>query len=265
MMSFAPTALATLLLATCLTLPSPASSRSAVSKAPSSVNNEARRILYMAAFEQHVMMSYARTGLTNYGVPVDVYRKALLGYYSLHQSGQASSSRPVLTIIDYARPSTQKRMWVIDLKSQRVLHHTLVAHGRNTGDNVATTFSNREGSEMSSLGFYVTGQPYQGKHGLSLKLHGKDAGYNTNAATRAVVVHGADYVNESFVRQHGRLGRSQGCPALPVNQTPAIIRTIQKGTVIYAHGPAKVRYSSSWLQLDPALTAFARQQGLARS
>lgn len=264
-MTFAPSALATLLLATCLALPSPASSLETATKPPRSVTNEVRKTQYMAAFEQHVLTSYAQARLSSYAVPVDVYREALLGYYSLRQSGQANPSRPVLTIIDYARPSTQKRMWVIDMKNKRVLYHTLVAHGRNTGANIAETFSNREGSEMSSLGFYVTGQTYEGKHGLSLKLNGKDAGYNTNAASRAVVVHGADYVSEDFVQQHGRLGRSQGCPALPVAQSSAVIKVIQKGTVVYAHGPSKVRYRSSWLQLDPALTAFAQLQGLSGS
>jgi hypothetical protein len=261
-MTFAPSALATLLLAASLALPTSASTPKSNTKAPRSVSDEVRRTQYMAAFEQHVLTSYAQARLSAYAVPVDVYREALLGYYSLRQSGQANTSRPVLTIIDYARPSSQKRMWVIDMKNKRVLYHTLVAHGRNTGGNVAETFSNREGSEMSSLGFYVTGQTYEGRHGLSLKLNGKDAGYNTNAATRAVVVHGADYVNEDFIRQHGRLGRSQGCPALPVSQSTPIIRVIQKGTVVYAHGPSKVRYRSTWLQLDPALSAFVRQQGL---
>jgi hypothetical protein len=219
----------------------------------------------MVAFEQYVLSSYMKAKLINYGVPANVYREALMGYYSLSQRGQIAPSRQVLTIIDFERSSSQKRLWVIDLKKQTVLFHSLVAHGRNTGEDMARTFSNREGSEMSSLGFYTTGSTYQGKHGLSLKLHGHDPGYNTNAASRAVVVHGADYVSEQFVRQHGRLGRSQGCPALPVQQSSAIIRAIQGGTVIYAHGPSQVRYASTWLQLDPALMAFAHQQGLYRS
>jgi len=219
----------------------------------------------MAAFEQHVLSSYVKAKLINYGVPASVYREALMGYYTLSQRGQIGRNQQTLTIIDFERPSSQKRLWVIDLKKQTVLFNTLVAHGKNSGGNIAQTFSNREGSEMSSLGFYVTGQTYQGKHGLSLKLNGQDPGYNTNAASRAVVVHGADYVSEEFVRQHGRLGRSQGCPALPVNQSPAIIRAIQGGSVIFAHGPNDVPYRSAWLELNPALMAFAQQQGLAGS
>ena len=263
------TAFTTLLLTACFVFSSVASHSSAASSprtggAPKP-NTELRRAQYMAAFEQFVLTSYMKAKLVNYGVPVNVYREALMGYYSLSQRGQISPSRQVLTIIDFERPSRQKRLWVIDLKKQTVLFHSLVAHGKNTGNDLARTFSNREGSEMSSLGFYTTGSTYQGKHGLSLKLHGQDPGYNTNAANRAVVVHGADYVSEDFVRQHGRLGRSQGCPALPAQQSSAIIRAIQGGTVIYAHGPSQVRYTSGWLQLDPALLAFAQRQGLARS
>lgn len=263
-MKSAPTALATLLVAATLLSPSPvASSRAAA--APAAAPATLVRAQHLAAFEQYVLASYAGARLTSYGLSPTVYREALMGYYSLTKKGAAAAGRQVLTIIDYARPSTQKRMWVIDLRRQKLLFHTLVAHGKNTGNNIAQTFSNIEGSEMSSLGFYVTGQPYQGKHGLSLKLHGQDARFNTNAATRAVVVHGADYVSEDFVRQHGRLGRSQGCPALPVQQAPHIIRTIQNGSVIYAHGPSNVSFSSSWLKLDPALNAFAQLRGLSDS
>lgn len=263
-MKFAPTALATLFVAVSLFSPSlGASSRAAVPAAASPAAMV--RAQHLAAFEQHVLASYANARLTSYGLSPSVYREALMGYYTLTKKGAAAAGRQVLTIIDYARPSTQKRMWVIDLRQQKVLFHTLVAHGKNTGNNIAQTFSNVEGSEMSSLGFYVTGQPYQGKHGLSLKLHGQDARFNTNAATRAVVVHGADYVSEAFVRQHGRLGRSQGCPALPVQQASQVIRTIQKGTVMYAHGPSTVSFSSSWLKLDPALNAFAQLSGLSDS
>jgi hypothetical protein len=224
---------------------------------------DARRATYMAAFEQHVLQTYVQSGLTAAGLPIDVYREALLGFYNLQQRGLVGAQRQVLTIIDFNRSSRLKRLWVIDVRQQHVLFHTLVAHGKNTGEEFASAFSNQNGSEMSSLGFYVTGNTYQGKHGLSLKLHGQDAGYNTNAATRAVVVHGADYVSEDFVRTHGRLGRSQGCPALPVGQSSAVINAIRNGTVVYAHAPRGVRYESELQQLDPALVAFAQSKGLA--
>ncbi|WP_159437471.1 murein L,D-transpeptidase catalytic domain family protein [Hymenobacter daecheongensis] len=225
--------------------------------------SEARRATYMAAFEQHVMQTYIQSGLAATALPMDVYREALVGFYNLQRQGQVSGRRQVLTIIDFSRSSRLKRLWVVDVQQQRVLFHTLVAHGKNTGEEFASAFSNQNGSEMSSLGFYVTGNTYQGKHGLSLKLNGQDPGYNTQAASRAVVVHGAEYVCEEFVRQHGRLGRSQGCPALPANQSSAIIQAIKGRTVVYAHAPRGVRYQSSLQQLDPALLAFAQSKGLA--
>ena len=265
-MTFAPTALAFLLVVASLFMPSGvAGSRSTASGPGAAITDNALRAYYLAAFDQFVLTSYAGARLTATGMSPVVYREALLGYYGLQHRGVATVARPVLTIIDFALPSSQKRLWVIDLREQKVLFHSLVAHGKNSGENVARSFSNTEGSEMSSLGFYVTGQTYQGKHGLSLKLHGQDARYNTNAANRSVVVHAADYVSEAFVRQHGRLGRSQGCPALPAAQSPQIIRAIKGGTVMYAHGPSSVPFASDWLQLDPALTAFAQWHGLQKS
>ncbi|MBG8554639.1 murein L,D-transpeptidase catalytic domain family protein [Hymenobacter sp. BT594] len=223
--------------------------------------SEVQRAFYQTAFEQEVLRTYTAARLSLTGLRPDVYRQALLGYYNLQQHGSAAAGAP-LTIIDFNLPSRQKRLWVIDVRQNRLLHHTLVAHGKNTGEDLARTFSNRNGSEMSSLGFYVTGQPYTGKHGLSLKLHGMDDDYNSHAADRAVVVHGADYVSEAFVRQHGRLGRSQGCPALPVTEAPRIIRAIQAGSVVFAHAPQNVSYASAWLTLDSALYGFARAKGL---
>ncbi|TGE24474.1 murein L,D-transpeptidase catalytic domain family protein [Hymenobacter aquaticus] len=226
-------------------------------------NAAARKAFYTAAFEQHALLTYTQSGLTTSGLSFPVFREALVGYYNLQQRGLASAGKSLLTVIDFSRSSRLKRLWVLDVKKQKVLFHTLVAHGKNTGEEFATAFSNVNGSEQSSIGFYLTGNTYTGKHGLSLKLQGLETRYNSNAASRAVVVHGAEYVCEEFVRQHGRLGRSQGCPALPTDQASAIIRAIKGGSVIYAHAPARINYTSSFLQLDPALTAFARTQGLA--
>jgi len=227
------------------------------------ITDAARRAMYQAAFEQNLMLTYVQTGLATSGLPVTVFREALLGFYSLQRQGAVSTGKQVLTVIDFSRSSRLKRLWVIDLRQQRLLFNTLVAHGKNTGEEFAQNFSNIEGSEMSSLGFYRTGRTYQGKHGLSLKLHGLDPSYNTNANSRSIVVHGADYVSEDFVRQHGRLGRSQGCPALPVDLSSGIIQAIKGGSAIYIHGPATARYASDWLQLDAALLGFARSKGIS--
>ena len=116
----------------------------------------------------------------------------------------------IVSIIDFSKPSTELRLFIIDLKNQKLLYHTLVAHGKNTGANMATKFSNNKGSNQSSLGLYRTGESYQGKHGYSLRLDGLETGFNDNARSRAVVIHSAWYVSENFIKKHGRLGRSWG-------------------------------------------------------
>lgn len=258
-MPYLPTVGASLLLSVLSFLPTNSAPVAAAPAAPTAmvVDAPASRALATAAFEQHILQSYAQSGLVTSGLPVLVYREALIGFYNLRQQGKIAADQHVLTVIDFSQSSNAQRFWVVDLEKQRMLFRTYVAHGKNTGEEFAQTFSNREGSEMSSLGFYRTGHTYQGKHGLSLKLHGLDTDYNTNAYDRAVVVHGASYVSEDFIRQNGRLGRSQGCPALPAGESSAIIRAIKDGSVVYAHGPAQASYASSWLNLEPAVLAFS--------
>ncbi|WP_460553755.1 murein L,D-transpeptidase catalytic domain family protein [Hymenobacter daeguensis] len=230
---------------------------SALAKLPA----QARRAYFQTAFEQKTAQLYARLQLNVSDLPLAVFREGLVGYYNLRAASHRAPVPPVLTLIDFSRPSQQKRLWVINIEKAKVLYHTLVAHGKASGADVPMAFSNQDGSEMSSLGFYRTAPTtYVGKHGLSLKIKGLDPGFNTNAESRAVVVHGADYVCEDFVRAHGRLGRSQGCPALPVAQTPAIVKAIQGGSVLYLHGPAGAGYRSKWLDLDGAVAAFASMQ-----
>ncbi len=220
----------------------------------------ARQAYYQAAFEQQTAQLYARLGLGPSGLALPVFREGLVGYYNL-RSRSPSAAPPVLTLIDFGRPSQQKRLWVIDVARAKVLFHTLVAHGKASGGDVPVAFSNKDGSEMSSLGFYRTAPTtYTGKHGLSLKIRGLDPGFNTNAESRAVVVHGADYVCADFVKAHGRLGRSQGCPALPVAETAAIVQAIKGGSVVYLHGPATAGYHSQWLNLETAAAAYAGLQ-----
>ena len=122
------------------------------------------------------------------------------------------TASPIITVIDYSLPSRERRLWVLDLEHGDVLAHELVAHGKGTGDDLARAFSNTEGSNQSSLGTFVTGATYQGKHGLSLRLRGLDASLNSNAEARGIVVHAADYVNDGIVAQLGRLGRSRAAP-----------------------------------------------------
>ncbi|RLD57977.1 MAG: hypothetical protein DRI97_04155 [Bacteroidetes bacterium] len=141
----------------------------------------------------------------------------------------------LLTIIDYTKASHRKRMFVIDLENEKLLYHTLVAHGKNSGINYAEDFSNKNRSLKSSPGFYKTAETYFGKHGYSLKLDGLEEGINDHARERLIVIHGADYVSQDFIDRHGRIGRSWGCPALPLPLTKEVITLIKEGSCLYIH------------------------------
>lgn len=143
----------------------------------------------------------------------------------------------MLTIIDYSLPSTERRLWVLDLARGKVLFNELVAHGKHTGENIARVFSNEPGSNQSSLGAFLTGATYFGKHGLSLRLHGLEPGINDRAEERAIVMHAADYVSEDLIRSQGRIGRSQGCPAVRPAVARKLIDTIRGGTLVFAYYP----------------------------
>ena len=166
----------------------------------------------------------------------DVFARAVAGYAVLEQSGKLSKKN-ILTIIDFRMPSNEKRLWVIDLKKKEVLFHSLTAHGRNTGNLFAESFSNIPNSNQSSLGFYITGQKYIGKHGVSLKLHGVEKGINDMAESRAIVMHGADYVSDSYIKKYGRLGRSFGCPAVPMGFHEKLIPILAGGTCLFIYYP----------------------------
>lgn len=149
--------------------------------------------------------------------------------------------RAVLTVIDFSLPSHTKRFWVLDLTAGRVLAHEYVAHGLGSGGDVARRFSNRDGTEASSLGTFVTGATYQGRNGLSLRIAGLDRGVNDRAAERGIVVHGAWYVSKAMIRRLGRLGRSWGCPALSHEAADRLIPVIARGSVLYAYYPSRER------------------------
>lgn len=168
---------------------------------------------------------------------MESFTKALKGFYALKANG--TIKKDILTIVDFTLSSNTKRLWIIDMTTQTVLYNSLVAHGRNTGEEFANDFSNAGSSFKSSLGFYATGEVYHGKHGMSLRLDGLEKGINDNARSRAVVVHGADYVAEDFIKVHGRLGRSQGCPALPVGITKEIINVIKDKSCLFIYHPSE--------------------------
>ena len=165
----------------------------------------------------------------------EVLIHGIKGYLRLLNEGKIASEKP-FTIIDYSLPSNQKRLWIIDMENGNILHHDLVSHGRNSGDLMANSFSNVDSSNMSSLGFYLTGETYFGKHGYSLRLDGLEKGFNSNARTRAIVIHGAEYVDEEFVSIYGRLGRSLGCPALPNDSASEVIDMIKENSCVFIYG-----------------------------
>ena len=172
---------------------------------------EEKVISAASLFDQYISGVYTAAGLADASLDYAVFAKAITGYYNLKDAGRLSKAKQILSIVDFNKPSSEKRMWIIDLNAKKLLFNTLVAHGKGSGDNYATSFSNISESNQSSLGFYVTANTYHGKHGLSLKINGMDGAYNSNALNRAVVIHGASYVSHDFVKQHGRLGRSLGC------------------------------------------------------
>jgi hypothetical protein len=166
---------------------------------------------------------------------IHCFTQGLNGFYKLKAKGLIK--KDVLTLIDFSLSSKMKRLWVIDLASKTILYHSLVAHGRNTGEEFANHFSNASKSYKSSLGFYATAEVYNGKHGLSMRLDGLEKGVNDNARNRGVVMHPADYVSNGFVNIYKRLGRSQGCPALPASLSQEIISVIKDKSCLFVYHP----------------------------
>jgi len=163
---------------------------------------------------------------------LDVFKMALTGYEKINNL----QNNKIITIIDFTKPSTRERFFVIDLENKKLLYKSLVAHGKNSGGNMATRFSNTPRSLKSCLGFFLTAETYSGKYGYSLKLDGLEPGINDNARKRSIVIHGADFVSHDIARQCGMLGRSYGCPALPINSSKKIIDKISKGSCLFIYG-----------------------------
>lgn len=143
----------------------------------------------------------------------------------------------ILTVIDYSLPSTEKRLWVFDVASRELLFHELVAHGKNTGGDMATKFSNINGSLQSSLGLFRTAETYYGKNGYSMRLHGLEPGINDLALPRTIVMHGAWYVSRELADKQGRIGRSWGCPAVRDKVARPLIDTIKDGSLLFSYYP----------------------------
>ena len=169
-------------------------------------------------------------------INAEVLRLSLTAYANAKKQG-VTVTKPLLTVIDYSKPSSEKRLWVFDLKSGKELFNTWVSHGRNSGAANANSFSNSSGSLKSSIGVFVTDEPYIGKNGYSLRLKGLERGVNDNAYNRDIVIHGAWYVNPDTINRYGQLGRSWGCPAVSKDLAQPIIDTIKDDTLIVAYYP----------------------------
>lgn len=174
-----------------------------------------------------------------------VFSRALTGFLNLKAENKIKNN--LLTIIDFSLSSNVKRMWVIDVSSRKVVHYSLVAHGRNTGEEFAKNFSNRPSSHQSSLGFYLTDMTYIGKHGKSLYLDGVEQGVNDKARERFIVMHSANYVSQNFINNNGRLGRSFGCPSIPVENYEKIITMLSGRSCIFIHYPDEHYLATSHL------------------
>lgn len=190
---------------------------------------------------------YADVNLVNTGLSRDVFTMALKGLKKLDTGGKLQNPN-IVTIADYSQSSNKKRLYVIDLKNKRLLFNTYVAHGRNTGEEYAKSFSNEEGSLKSSLGFYITENPIVGSHtGFALMINGVEKGFNDHAIKRAIIIHAAEYATENFIKKYGRLGRSLGCPSLPPDMNKLIIETIKGGTCLFLYNPDNKYICSSSL------------------
>lgn len=186
-----------------------------------SVSAPSKSVGYLAVYDA---LQLDRAGLKK-----DVFEYALRGWQKMGETN------PVLSIVDMSQPSTHKRLYVIDLQKKQLLFNTYVAHGQNSGDLVANKFSNTNASFQTSLGFYKTLSTYMGKHGLSLQLKGLEKGINDQVQNRNIVLHGADYASEAFIRKTGRLGRSQGCPAVPYADSKLIIPVLKGGSCLFVY------------------------------
>ncbi|WP_455230650.1 murein L,D-transpeptidase catalytic domain family protein [Geopseudomonas aromaticivorans] len=184
----------------------------------------------------------------------EVLRHALAAMQCAVNNGSAPADR--LAVIDFSLPSSERRLWVFDLKRKTLLLRELVAHGQGSGENFATSFSNREGSHQSSIGLFRTSETYHGQHGYSLRMDGLEPGINDRARERAIVIHPANYVDPAWVKRHGRIGRSHGCPAVRPEVARMVIDNLKGGQFMFSWYPdRKWMQSSAYLNCKPQRVA----------
>lgn len=214
--------------------------------------NNASPVESTAAIHMNVSKAkvlYDEMGLSTVGLSEKAFEIAFKGYQKLAEKDKLNSPG-ILSICDLSQSSNKKRFYILDLSTNKVLLTTYVAHGRGSGAEYAVRFSNKASSHQSSLGFYVTGNTYYGEHGLSLKLQGLETGFNSLAGKRNIVVHGARYIGDDKLNPHQFMGRSYGCPAVPANESGAIINLIKNGTCLFIYHPTKKYLQNSKILND---------------
>jgi hypothetical protein len=214
------------------------------------MNNQKETIYPEVSAKDTLLLDWEEKLADSLDIPVPALNMALNGYYAL-QSKDLLKNDSLIVIIDFSSPSTEKRFFVLDIKNKQVIKSTWVAHGMKSGENIADSFSNNRHSNKSSLGLYLTQETYEGKHGYSLRLKGMSKGLNDNARKRAIVIHGANYVSRDFILEHGRLGRSFGCPAVPMDEVNEIIDLIKEGTCLFIYHPDVIPISTEDLEKLP--------------
>lgn len=187
---------------------------------------------------------YDSLKLGDFGLNEKAFRYAWRGYLNLYSRGMITNPG-YFSIADFSQSSRNKRLYIIDLQEMKLFVNTYVAHGRNSGKEFATSFSNRPESHKSSLGFYITGKTYLGSHGLSLQINGIEKGINDRAWARKIVIHGAQYVSDDFIEENPFVGRSYGCPAVPEEERDVIINAIKEGSCLFIYHPSKLYLTRS--------------------
>lgn len=207
------------------------------------------RQLALKKAELNIKELYNELNAAQYNLSFTAFRYAYIGYQTMKKQHRLNN-KELFSIIDFTKDCNSKRFYTIDLEKMKIVYYTYVAHGKKSGERMATSFSDAVESNKSSIGFYITGNTYNGGNGYSLILNGDEKGYNSNLAKRSVVVHAADYANEDYIARNGRMGRSLGCPALPENIYKQVIETIKEKTMIFAYyNDAKYLKTSKYLNV----------------
>jgi hypothetical protein len=214
-------------------------------KASPIVSNRKAALSRAAAKKAEMRMVLAVAGsiyqdmeLQDSGLSRQAFETAWIGYYKLQKKGLLRKTG-ILSICDFSQSSSSQRLYVIDVRNRRLLYRTYVAHGINSGTDFAKSFSNRNQSNKSSLGFYVTSKTYQGENGLSLRIEGLDKGFNDHASARNIVIHGANYVSPRILHKYGVMGTTYGCPAIPSDMSSQIIPVVKNGSCFFIYYPSK--------------------------